>query len=103
MKESGDTGVDGKTIPAEVERICFQVVEDIKQCENACDTYSKKRLVVKVLRSHYWVDKFASFIETFAKRKAEFEFALTVHTARTGDETHALVQDLSSRYDFHYV
>jgi hypothetical protein len=71
--------------------------DDIKACANgrqfvvlkcttephlpACDTYSKKKLVVKVLKGPIWEGKLVKFVGIFDKRRGEFEFALSIHTA----------------------
>ena len=70
---------------------CQQAATDIKECANACDSYSKKRLVVKVLKGHTWETKLVGFVDTFTKRKAAFQEALAIHTARTVDGIQATV------------
>lgn len=67
---------------------------DIKACANVCDTYSKKRLLVKVLKGQVWEAKLVEWIEKFTKRKAEFEFALTMHTARAVDSVKVTVESM---------
>ena len=88
-------------IPAEVDELCEQAASDIRNCENACDLYSKRRLLAKVWQTSSWETKFTGFIKAFAKRKAEFDFALQVDTARAVQETQAQVHDMSSKYEYH--
>ena len=75
-----------------------QTADDIKNCANACDTYSKKRLLVKVLKGFVWEARLVEFVGTFQQRKTEFEQALTIRIARTVekmDKTLAGVKDIA--------
>ncbi|KAJ7785322.1 hypothetical protein DFH07DRAFT_976101 [Mycena maculata] len=60
-------------------------LKNVKDAEevapDACDTYVKKKLVVKILKSQVWDSKLADFAVTFTKRRSEFEFALAIHTS----------------------
>ena len=47
----------------------------------ACDTYVKKKMIVKVINGAAWERKLAAFSTEFTKRRTEFEFALTIHTS----------------------
>ena len=71
---------------------------DIKACANACDTYTKKHLLVKVLKGQVWEGKLVTWIETFTKRKSEFEFALAMHTARAVDAVKLTVEAMDAKY-----
>ncbi|KAI0960928.1 hypothetical protein AcV7_000168 [Taiwanofungus camphoratus] len=86
VKDPNDIGLDGRTIEARLQGLSQQTAEDIKDCANTCDIYSRKKLLVKVLRGLDWEEKLRSFIRLFTKRRAEFEFALACHNARTVDE-----------------
>lgn len=70
---------------------------DIKSCANTCDTYSRKKLVVKFVKGIMWEARLASFSGTFAKRRDEFEFELAVHTAVVGDATYAKLHNMELR------
>lgn len=72
--------------------------QDIKECANTCDTYCKKTLVVKVLRSQLWEERLASFLRVFAQRRQDFEFALMIHTANTVESTNAVAKDMDQKY-----
>lgn len=54
--------------------------------------------MVKVLRSQAWETKLASFIQVFALRRQDYEFALVMHTARAVDEMSVGVKDLNYKY-----
>jgi hypothetical protein len=60
----------------------------------ACDTYSKKKLVVKVLKGPIWEGRLVKFVEVFSKRRGQFEFALSIHTARGVDEANKALSTL---------
>ncbi|KAI0260000.1 hypothetical protein BC834DRAFT_942566 [Gloeopeniophorella convolvens] len=66
-----------------------RTAEDIKHCSNTCDTYAKKRLLAKVFQGPFWDQKLLSFVELFTKRRAEFEFALSVHTSLGVEQANA--------------
>ncbi|KAJ7262295.1 hypothetical protein B0H12DRAFT_1105150 [Mycena haematopus] len=81
VKDADEIAPDGTTIKGRMQEIVKATAEDIKSCANACDTYTKKKLVVKILKGPVWEGKLAKFAGTFTKRRSEFEFALSIHTA----------------------
>ncbi|KAJ7481633.1 hypothetical protein FB451DRAFT_1236685 [Mycena latifolia] len=81
VKDADDVAPDGSTIKGRMQVIVNATAEDIKACANACDTYTKKKLVVKILKGPVWEGKLVKFAGTFTKRRSEFEFALSIHTA----------------------
>ncbi|KAJ6588495.1 hypothetical protein B0H19DRAFT_978427 [Mycena capillaripes] len=81
VKDAEEIAPDGSTIKGRMQQIVNGTADDIKACANACDTYSKKKLVVKVLKGPIWEGKLVKFVGTFTKRRGEFEFALSIHTA----------------------
>ncbi|KAJ7777905.1 hypothetical protein DFH07DRAFT_730843 [Mycena maculata] len=81
VKDADEIAPDGSTIKGRMQEIVHATAEDIKACANACDTYIKKKLVVKILKSSVWDGKLVAFTGTFTKRRTEFEFALSIHTA----------------------
>ncbi|KAF8579017.1 hypothetical protein K439DRAFT_1620875 [Ramaria rubella] len=72
---------DGTTINGRLTTLCGDTAEDIRACANTCVTYTKKTLIVKVLKGPKWDNQLASFVKTFTQRRAEFQFALSIHTA----------------------
>ncbi|KAJ7481705.1 hypothetical protein FB451DRAFT_135256 [Mycena latifolia] len=81
VKDADETAPDGTTIKGRMQEIVKATAEDIKACANACDTYTKKKLVVKILKGPVWEGKLVKFAGAFTKRRSEFEFALSIHTA----------------------
>ncbi|KAJ7058048.1 hypothetical protein C8F01DRAFT_1149302 [Mycena amicta] len=81
VKDSEETAPDGSTIKGRMQELMKGTADDIKDCANACDTYTKKKLVVKILKGPVWEQKLIKFAGTFTKRRSEFEFALSIHTA----------------------
>lgn len=82
--------------------LAHQAKNDIKECANACDTYSKMKLVVKVLKGVVWESRLAQYIARFYRLKAEFQFALAMHTAKAADATQITVEMMHEKYD-HYL
>lgn len=77
-----------------------QVAEDIKDCANACDTYSKKRLLVKVLKGPIWEARLAEHVVRFHQRKKELKFALSLHTATVTDDVKHTLDIHNGRWDY---
>ena len=73
------------TIEARMQGLAREAAGTIKECANACDTYTKKKLVVKVLKGPIWEGKLAEYVARFHDMKLEFHFALTAHTAKAVD------------------
>ncbi|KAJ7846409.1 hypothetical protein B0H14DRAFT_936649 [Mycena olivaceomarginata] len=81
VKDPEEVAPDGTTIKGRMQEIAKGTADDIKACANACDTYSKKKLVVKVLKGPIWEGKLVKFVGMFSKRRDQFELALSIHTA----------------------
>ncbi|KAJ7167639.1 hypothetical protein C8R46DRAFT_1093665 [Mycena filopes] len=81
IKDSDEIAPDGSTIRGRMQEIVKGTAEDIKACANACDTYTKKKTIVKVLKGPIWEGKLVKFVGIFTKRRGDFEFALSIHTA----------------------
>ncbi|KAJ7368797.1 hypothetical protein DFH08DRAFT_33383 [Mycena albidolilacea] len=81
VKDSEEVAPDGSTIRGRMQEIVKGTADDIKACANTCDTYTKKKLVVKILKGPVWEGKLVAFVGKFTKRRGEFEFALSIHTA----------------------
>lgn len=85
IEDSKRVGPDGMTIEARMQGLAREAAGAIKECANACDTYTKKKLVVKVLKGPIWEGKLAEYVARFHDLKLEFHFALTAHTAKAVD------------------
>ncbi|KAJ7126323.1 hypothetical protein C8R44DRAFT_980121 [Mycena epipterygia] len=94
VKDAEEVAPDGTTIKGRMQEIVKGTADDIKACANACDTYSKKRLVVKVLKGPIWEGKLVKFVGIFTKRRSELEFALSVHTALSVDSANRTISSV---------
>ena len=74
-------GSNGKPLSSHLDAICKQATEDIKNCGNACDTYFKRSVIVRVLTSHFDKDPLSDFVAIFTERRHEFQLAIAMHTA----------------------
>lgn len=88
------------TIGARLQDLVDRTANDIKECANVCDTYSKKRLLVKVLKGPIWDDTLKGFIQLFTDRKAEFNFAISIHTGMAVDRANDMLDVLMAKYAF---
>ena len=75
-----------------------RTANDIKECANVCDTYSKKRLLVKVLKGPIWDDMLKGFIQLFVDHKAEFTAAISLHTSLAVDRANVQLDKIMTRY-----
>lgn len=70
---------------------------DIKDCANTCDTYAKKKLIVKVLKSSSWDEKFKAFLTLFGDRRKDFMLALMIHTGKAVDDMHHELRGMDAK------
>ena len=73
--QNGDTHESGLQVWAET------TAQNIKDCGNACDAWTKKRLAVKIFIAPVWEKQLAGFNALFTKRQNELVAALAVFTA----------------------
>ena len=90
-------GRDGITIGDRLEGLVKETAGDIKECANVCDTYMKKRLLVKVLKGAIWDDTLKGYVQLFADRKTAFSFAVCIHTGLAVDRVNDKLDALLSR------
>lgn len=76
---------DNRSLEDRIGTLVRKTAEDIKDCSNACDTFSKKRLIAKVLQGPMWDLKLLDYVAKFGKRRNEFEFELTLHMSQSMD------------------
>ena len=94
-------GPDGRTVEARLQTLVNRAKDDIKSSANVCDTYSKKKLLVRVLTGQAWEARLAGCIETFTSRKQEFEFALAIHTAKAVDSVKTTLEAMDQKFVWH--
>ncbi|KAJ7777866.1 hypothetical protein DFH07DRAFT_796416 [Mycena maculata] len=106
VKDAEEVAPDGSTIKGRMQEIVKATVADIKACANACDTYVKKKLVVKILKGPIWDGKLVAFVGAFTKHRSEFEFALAIHTSvgvdqanKTLDSVDQTTQEMNMKMD----
>lgn len=80
--------IQGKTIEARLEGLVKGAKNDIKECANACDAYSKKGLISKALKGSIWQDMLKGYGKKFVDRRHQFMEALAIHTTRLVDRIH---------------
>ncbi|KAI8969692.1 hypothetical protein BD414DRAFT_518441 [Trametes punicea] len=70
---------NGKTIQERLQPIVDQIESDILRCANACDTYAKKSMLVKVFSCARWDVELQQYIKRFEKRRADVHLAIALH------------------------
>ncbi len=89
----------GSSMESRLEDLVKQTADDIKACANACDVYSKTRLLAKVLRSATWDDLFKQYVELFAQRRVDFLLRISVHSGTVLDDTHHKLLRVDEKVD----
>ena len=99
VKDEESTGPDGQTIKARLQELVKQIAEDIKTCANACDTYAKKKLIVKVIKGSIWDGTLKGFIDLFANRRKAVTFALSIHIGVGVDDANRRLKSIDAKID----
>ncbi|KAI9070177.1 hypothetical protein FKP32DRAFT_1640045 [Trametes sanguinea] len=79
-------GSDGRVLKDRLQELAEGTAHDIRECANFCDTFLKKRLLVKVLKGPVWAQKLGAFVRLLEKRKSDFQFALMMHTTNSASD-----------------
>lgn len=98
VKGRSDVGLSGEIMEARLATLSKETADDIRACANACDTYSKKKLLVKMIRGQYWDDKLVEWVKRFDARRREFELALGIHSARAVDDVSSTMDLVHQKY-----
>ncbi|KAI0325484.1 hypothetical protein GY45DRAFT_240808 [Cubamyces sp. BRFM 1775] len=99
IQDDDTPGPDGTTIKARLQGLVKRTADDIKDCANVCDAYAKKKLIVKVLKSSSWDDKFKGFVTLFADRRKAFTFALEMHVGKAVDDANRKLESVDTKLD----
>ncbi|KAI0661089.1 hypothetical protein C8Q70DRAFT_911215 [Cubamyces menziesii] len=99
IKDRDAVGPGGMTIEARMQNLVKQTADDITACGNACDTYAKKRLIVKVIKGSVRDSTLKNYIDIFAKRRKDFTFALAIHTGAGVDDANRKLDTLDNKMD----
>ncbi|KZV67466.1 hypothetical protein PENSPDRAFT_611329, partial [Peniophora sp. CONT] len=101
LPEGWSPAADGETTT--IKSCIFNIRRDLRDCYNACDTFSKKRRVTRLLQCAEWNAQFASYAETFQTRKGELSTALRFYMAgkitSVAEDIDAMRQDLRAMKD----
>ncbi|KAL1940585.1 hypothetical protein VTO73DRAFT_8020 [Trametes versicolor] len=92
-------GLDGLVLKDRLEELAEKTAQNIKDCANFCDTFLKKRLIVKVLKGPAWAEKLSGFVKTFTERKSDFQFALAMHTANSITDVKKQTIEIDAKLD----
>lgn len=80
-----------------MQSLVAEAAQDIKDCANACDTWMKKKLLLKVLVGPAWEGRLAAFTSAFNMRRMQFEFALQMHTASAVDQIQVVTEAMNEK------
>lgn len=71
---------------------------EIKRCANACNAYSRQRLLVKFFRAHGWDQILKEHIRKFAARKVDFDRVILMHTAFGVDKANKKLDNMRKQW-----
>ncbi|KAG8806128.1 hypothetical protein FRC19_007457 [Serendipita sp. 401] len=94
IKDPQQTAPDGTTIEGRMQDLMKRIAEDINKCGNACDTYTKKHVIVKVLKSPIWEGRLAEYGDLFDTHRKEIQFAISLHTTLGVEEANVKLENL---------
>lgn len=99
--DKDEPGPDGtiSTIEARLQKHVKRCAEDIKNCANMCDAYSKEKFFVRVLKSSSWDEKFKIFFLAFGDRRKAFALALEIHTGKKISEAQHKLDTFGTKLD----
>ncbi|KAI1785570.1 hypothetical protein LXA43DRAFT_976136 [Ganoderma leucocontextum] len=92
-------GLDGRPLKDRLEELAEKTAKNIKDCANFCDTFVKKKLLVKVFKGPVWAEKLTGFVQVFSDRKADFQFALAMHTANSISDVKKQNYEIQAKLD----
>ncbi|KZP16060.1 hypothetical protein FIBSPDRAFT_66010 [Athelia psychrophila] len=87
-------GTDGRTVRDRLDTLMNDIARDIRNCGNVCDTYSKKHLLVKILKGPIYEGRLSDCATTFTDRQKDIRMALIIHTAVKIGSVTAAVADV---------
>jgi len=96
LKGAQVPAADGTSMASRLETLCHQTAADIRSCSNTCDTYNRKRLVVKCLAGPVWEARLGTYVTLFTKRREEFLFAMSVRTTMGMEDVGKTVKDIEA-------
>ncbi|PCH37803.1 hypothetical protein WOLCODRAFT_64720 [Wolfiporia cocos MD-104 SS10] len=74
--------------------ILQSIAGDIKQCGNACDTYSKLRPLTQFVKAAIWRKTFLDFIQRFSRQRSRLVTRLTAHIYTDAMENSEKLDDI---------
>ncbi|KAI9064545.1 hypothetical protein FKP32DRAFT_582866 [Trametes sanguinea] len=92
-------GKDGLTIGQRLEDVVQKVAQDIRECANACNAYSRQRFLAKVFKALSWDLMLKDYIRRFNDCKAESTFAISFHTGIGVDRANEKLDILMTKMD----
>ncbi|KAG8826888.1 hypothetical protein FRC17_008058 [Serendipita sp. 399] len=80
IKDPRHVAPDGKTIEGRMQDLMGRIAKDIDECGNVCETYGKKHVIVKIVKSISWEGKLSSYADTFDQYRKDILLAISIHT-----------------------
>ncbi len=79
------------TIEDRLSGVAERTEKDIRECAHACDTFTKKSMVSKIVKGSIYSKELFEYTDRFKDRRLEFQQALGMHMARVVDYIQAQV------------
>ncbi|KZT73469.1 hypothetical protein DAEQUDRAFT_414712 [Daedalea quercina L-15889] len=95
IKDPSAIDIEGITIEGRMQGLIKQTAKDIKECANLCDVWSRKKLPVRFFKGPFWAGKFVNYVNQFAQRRKDLEFAMSMHAVRGIDHINSKLDELN--------
>lgn len=95
--EPGHVAIDTGTIEQRLAELLPFIERDIFECANACDTYSKKTHLVRVVQCTAWNEIMQRWVGRFSRYKSMVLDAVKVHTGVIDNVDSGVLDQLMSK------
>ncbi|OJT06673.1 hypothetical protein TRAPUB_2476 [Trametes pubescens] len=89
----------GLSIGARLEVLVKKTAKDIEECANACNAYSRKRLLVKVLQAPSWNERLKDYVSLFRLRKSDFNIVISSYVSTGVQHANVKLDTLNTNMD----
>ncbi|EIW54523.1 uncharacterized protein TRAVEDRAFT_74550 [Trametes versicolor FP-101664 SS1] len=87
------------SIGARLDVLVKKTAKDIEECANACNAYSRKRLLVKVLQAPSWNEKLKDYVSLFRLRKSDFNIVISSYISTGVERANVKLDTLNTNMD----
>lgn len=86
------------SISACLDVLVKKTAKDIEECANACNAYSRKRLLVKVIQAPSWNEKLKDYVSLFRLRKSDFNIVISSYIKTGVERANVKLDTLNTKF-----